>query len=361
MKKGIWKFDYLFKPFVRPEYRISLNEGNNSIVRIPFGHYRELYFLREDENPSGSHKDRYMAFLISLFNQKDPEGYTISSTGNAGISLARFAQAVNKPAIIFLKDDIPDQIVEDILSHKGMPVLTNKPINYARAAQRILNFTDMRASNYDASKEGHKTIPAEIAEKGPNIDSLFVYSTSLSTIHGIIEGYDIMHKKYRTRVPGLYAVISGNYHPFKNQKKVSKIKPGLNKITFADDINIIHCGLKDNLWNDEIKTGGFCPYSKILMIDRLLQKHNGSFVYQGNKDQCRARGILEKHNIHTSYQSLTAIQTALNFMEMGIISKPMIILSGKAMAGHNSTRYRQYIINDLKGLKRLLNTYNVSK
>ena len=62
---GIWQYAQQLKPLVKSKFRLSLNEGHTELIKID-----NIYFKREDQNPTGSVKDRGIAFQISFLMQK---------------------------------------------------------------------------------------------------------------------------------------------------------------------------------------------------------------------------------------------------------------------------------------------------
>lgn len=357
MNKGIWKNDYIFSSFINEEYRITLNEGNNTLLRVLHDNYREIYILKEDENPNYSHKDRYIAFLLSsIMEKKKPEGFLISSSGNAGISLAKYSKLIEKPSIIFLKPDTPNEIVESIIENNGYPILTNKPINYSNASQKLLGFYNMRATLNPEASEGYRTIPAEIMHKGIIIDSVFVYCTSFLTLQGIIEGYEVLKRLFHIKIPRLFAVLSGDFHPFKKLLKKESINENINILEFEDGIISYFIGKTDNeIYNDGLKTGGYCPYERFLSIYKKIKAHNGSIVYVKDLQDSEIDDFMIYNRIKTSFQSETSLRASYLFQNNKLITNPLIIQSGRPLRLVKYGKYnQQYEANTLKDLKNHL-------
>lgn len=357
MKKGIWRYDFIFDNILPSSEQISLGEGNNTVLRLLHNDFRELHLLREDDNPSNSHKDRCIAYLISLLNPSAQKGYVISSSGNAGISLAKYAKSIGKPAVIFLKHGIPGCIVEKILSLDGYPVISHKPVNYSNISERILGYTNMRATLNPLSSQGYRSIPAEITLKGLNFDSWFIYSTSFSTAVGILEGFEKLNSDWGISIPAVYAVISGDFHPFDKIIEKKYCKNGICRLITKSGIEILFLGNpEDGIWDDSIRTGGFCPRDRFLYACKLIGKHGGSLIYYKNSITQEQDDFLQYYRVRTSFQSETAIKTAYYFQRSGIVNRPLVIQSGaylKDSASPDSV-YAQYIVNNLDELKKRL-------
>ena len=86
---GFWRYRHTFGlPDDAP--LVTLGEGNTPLVWAPaLG--RQVAFKIENQNPSGSFKDRGSAVLVSLLLSKRVGSVVEDSSGNAGASLAAYA------------------------------------------------------------------------------------------------------------------------------------------------------------------------------------------------------------------------------------------------------------------------------
>ncbi len=351
MKDGIWSFDHVFSLDIPEKQRITLGECNNTVLGFRHNDHKRLFVLREDENPSGSHKDRYMAYTLSYLQKDNSSGYVISTSGNAGISLARYSQHIGKPSIICLKPDSSDEIIERILYYKGHPVLTDKPINFAKIINRTLGYLDIRAGLNPLSDEGYRSISAEIFQKGCPVDSIFVFSTSFSTALGILEGYKYLNKLFGVQIPRVFAVLSGDFHPFPDIISITRINDFLNKIVCKDNIRFTAIGCNsETLWNDKIRIGGFCKPERFKEACSKLSEFNGELIYVNRMDNPEIRSFFDYYSINTSYQSTCALYSAYLLQKLRIVYAPIVIQSGFPSSAASSGRYSKYIINSLKDL-----------
>src|SRR5690606_17849276 len=89
--RGVWRYDFLLPAFA-PETPITLGEGATPLVRsnrlAQQLQLDNLYFKREDQNPTSSFKDRQMTVGVSVAQQKGETRLTLESSGNAGASAA---------------------------------------------------------------------------------------------------------------------------------------------------------------------------------------------------------------------------------------------------------------------------------
>jgi threonine synthase len=93
-KQGIWRYASCL-PALSEEKEISLGEGNTPLIHIRRLGERmgvpELFVKNEGQNPTGSFKDRPTAIGVSMALSFGLDTVAVSSTGNAGASLAAYA------------------------------------------------------------------------------------------------------------------------------------------------------------------------------------------------------------------------------------------------------------------------------
>ncbi len=345
----------MFSRNIPARNRISLGEGGNALLELKHHDYKRLYILREDDNPSGSHKDRYMAYLLSALEDSSPRGYVISSSGNAGISLAKYSRHLNRPCIICLKPETSGAVIDKILSLGGNPLLTDKPINYSNIISRVTGYANIRAGLNPLSCEGYRTIPAELLEKGNIFDSLFMFSTSFSTVSGILDGYEQLRQRFETAVPRIFAVISGDFHPFSGEitRGPEEIAEGIHRINTSDNVECLIIGsINRGLWNNEKKIGGFCSKERFRQVYSKLRKNNGCLVYAKDVNDPQADAFFRYYRISTSCHSACSIFSAYMLQKSGIVHAPLAIQSGSPPSDRQMVMFSEFYI---KSLKELLN------
>ncbi|MHB8362475.1 MAG: PLP-dependent lyase/thiolase, partial [Patescibacteria group bacterium] len=108
--KGIWKYDELFSYNVLEKYRVTKNEGNTPLLRLGFLEketgIQYIYAKREDKNPTGSSKDRSLAFIISYLQSKKIENIAVPSSGNTAISAIAYSKLTGINIDIFISDKL---------------------------------------------------------------------------------------------------------------------------------------------------------------------------------------------------------------------------------------------------------------
>ena len=109
---SIWKFEKFFKNQVEEPFRLTLSEGGTPLEKYsnPFGNIENLYIKWEDKNPSGSFKDRYIAYYLSLKLQSGIRKFALSSSGNAAISAVRYAMLGKCELHVFLSKSLKKSV-----------------------------------------------------------------------------------------------------------------------------------------------------------------------------------------------------------------------------------------------------------
>jgi len=141
-----------------------------------------LYFKREDQNITGSAKDRALPLQVQNLIQ---EGYTsavISSTGNAAISASFYCQQANIPLTIFVSPKIKE---EKISLLKGKIIKSPKPISDAIKFSKSNHAYLLRQSTDPIAKIAYGQIATEILMQLPNLTSIFIPVGSGTTLLGI--------------------------------------------------------------------------------------------------------------------------------------------------------------------------------
>ena len=108
---SVWNWSQLL-PFVAPEFRISLGEGNTPLVRSrsigPQNGLENLFFKVESANPTGSYKDRFAALAISQMLAEGKTRCLATSSGNTGAALAAYCAAARLECEIAVVETAPD-------------------------------------------------------------------------------------------------------------------------------------------------------------------------------------------------------------------------------------------------------------
>src|SRR3990167_3121439 len=122
---GIWKYQQYFpKPLL--SVCLTLNEGDTAFKKID-----GILFKCEFENPTGSVKDRGMAYQISALASQGTKKAVISSSGNAAISAAYYCQSANINLTVFVSSHINAKKLAILEKLDCRIIQTKKPVSGA--------------------------------------------------------------------------------------------------------------------------------------------------------------------------------------------------------------------------------------
>jgi threonine synthase len=226
---GIWKYKNL-KANVKKKYRLSLEEGDtpydtcHSLSKKL--HIDTVYIKREDKNPTGSFKDRQIAYQLSYHLSKGIKAFALSSSGNAAISLTAYGLKTSAQIDIFISTSI------DTLKLKRLASVCNKNITsplkpiIIRIKNITLHFSkhprsdaikyshktkayNLRGSLDAEAINGYKTIAYELSEQCPEADAIFLPTSSGTSCVGIFEGF----RELQVDIPQFHLVQTGRIHP----------------------------------------------------------------------------------------------------------------------------------------------------
>ena len=303
---GIWKYANNLNPFVENGFRLSLGEGDTPILEneniAKFLDVEDVYIKREDLNPTGSHKDRGLAFQISAHIQEGAKSFVISSSGNSAISAIALIRGRKENLHIFLSEKISKKKLSRLKRHpkesKNIKInFCKKPLSEAFKFAKENNFIFLRGSTDKYGYEGFKTIAYEI--ENLDFDSIFIPTSSATTAKGVYEGLQYkkpLHIVQTTVVNTLARDFDKKYKP--------------EEESIADSI-------VDRVGHRKEE------------IVKIIKKTQGHGWIVSNQEIINAKEKLQDENIITSNESamtIAAIEKArLNGWE---IKKPLCIFTG---------------------------------
>ncbi len=178
-----------------------------------------LYLKMEKQNPSGSHKDRAVFFMLDEYTSRGYNRFAISSSGNAAISAIYWT--VNADIDIYLDVFISENInpkkeekieklskgFSNITIHKSKRPKTDA-YRYAQTDNMVL----LRTSTDDLAIEGYKNLGKELhlaLRDSIFLSHIFVPTSSGATLLGIYK-YFIDNK---LSLPRIYLCQTSAVHP----------------------------------------------------------------------------------------------------------------------------------------------------
>jgi threonine synthase len=178
--------------------------GNTELVRASrvaqkLG-FRDLRLKLEGQNPTGTHKDRIAASLVSLALRAGKTGVTVGSCGNLGAAVARACSLANLRCHVFLPARYGNSRRAEIMAYGSAVTLV--PGTYEDAV-RGSTIHAACSGDFDLSPEGNmsrhmvsacRPIAWEIlASLGKPPDSVWVPVGNGTTLAGIYAGFREEH------------------------------------------------------------------------------------------------------------------------------------------------------------------------
>lgn len=142
----------------------------------------QLYFKREDLNPTGSAKDRALPVQIENLLQQKYSTAVISSTGNAAISASYYCHQANIPLTVFVSPHINPKKLSLIKAHViKSPRPISDSIKFSKSHKSYL----LRQSTDPHAQTGYGQIATELLIQLPEITSLIIPVGSGTTLLGV--------------------------------------------------------------------------------------------------------------------------------------------------------------------------------
>lgn len=185
-QKGIWRY-FRYFPKTEEKFWLSLDEGSTPVTQI-----EDISFKREDLNPTGSLKDRGLAYQISKAYGEGEKKLVISSSGNAAISAAAYCRLAGISLSVFASDRTNLGKL-GVMREMGLKInFTKRPVSDAVKFAREYGFKNLRPSLDPVGIEGYKTIAFELFRELGKIDDIFIPVSSATCLIGISEGFKIL-------------------------------------------------------------------------------------------------------------------------------------------------------------------------
>lgn len=185
-QKGIWWY-WRYFPVIKKNFRLTLSEGGTPTKVI-----QDIIFKREDLNPTGSLKDRGLAYQISKTYCEGEKNLVISSSGNAAISAAAYCRLAKIKLFVFVSDKANLGKLGKIGGLGGEIKMTKRPVSEAIKFAKEKGFKNLRPSVDPFGIEGYKTVAFEIVKELGRIEDIFLPVSSATSLIGITEGFKIL-------------------------------------------------------------------------------------------------------------------------------------------------------------------------
>jgi len=247
-----------------PLYKINLH-GSNPLVGPG-----QVWAKLENRNPTGSHKDRSMKPWVLHYAKSGVKELAISSSGNSAISAAKYCGGMGIKLNVFMSPHADTQKIELLKSNKDIIFdITKTPNKDAFRFCKKNNIINLRASRDDNALIGYEEIARELKEQLPNIDNIFIPTSSGATLEGIYQGF----AKKGVKSPALYAIQTTKVHPIASYFDKNFTKESTSRATaIVDSIARRRDGVIKII--KETRGGGFVISNKELEEARQILKRN---------------------------------------------------------------------------------------
>lgn len=176
-----------------------------------------VYFKREDQNPTGSAKDRAIVSQIDNLKKLQYPSAVISSTGNAAISADYYCHQQRIPLTVFVSPDINPRKLS-LITHSEV-ITTSTPISAAFKFAKANQSYFLRQSTDPSALLGYQQIGAEITIQLPQATSLFIPVGSGATLLGISQKLSPTVKIFAVQPSNNCPIASQFDHQFTSEKK----------------------------------------------------------------------------------------------------------------------------------------------
>jgi threonine synthase len=205
-------------PIIDKESFVSLGAGGTALIPsrvigkqlgIP-----RLYFKLEQQNPTLSFKDRFVAITANTARSFNFRRIVVSSTGNLALSVAAYAAALNMESLIIVPHGTPAGILAEADRYNARVVMINRELRFAAlgvAAQREDWFPVglfMPASVQNAfGIEGYRTFAYEVVEQLGEAPGIMMFPCARGNgLYGAYKGFvDCLEGGLIRRLPRLVA------------------------------------------------------------------------------------------------------------------------------------------------------------
>ena len=300
--KGIWEYSSIYSYKIDPHNQITLGEGNTPVERLKFLEIETgipvIYAKREDKNPTGSAKDRSIAFFFSYLKSKGIKEIIIPSSGNTAISAAYYSRLTDIKIYLFLSDKLTDikneRLKKALDNNKHIEIIQSKrPLSDSIKYSLKNNIELFRGSSSKFATEGYKSLGEELSLL--RSDSLFIPVSSGTTL------------------VGLSSKINSNCHI--NIVQNSKINT-LSKL-FDNNFRSETSSLSDSIVarvTERKKT-----------VENIVNKSKGWGWTVENNEIEKYHNLLEKNGIITSFESSMTLAALVKAIKNGYKFKKVIL------------------------------------
>lgn len=223
-------------------FTVCSGEGGTSILRKKVGSDRVMLKM-ETENPTRSFKDRGSSVEINKAKELGVKSLCCASTGNMGISVARYARLAGMRATIFISKDAERRKIAIIRRYGARLIEVDGDFNASlKMAEKFASKTGaFVCGDYHFRKEGQKSVMFEIIDQLKyNVpDLVFVPVGNATLLAGMYKAL-LEYRRFglMQKFPRLVAVQSERCDPLVNAYNSGKRLEYMMPRTIADAIAV---------------------------------------------------------------------------------------------------------------------------
>lgn len=295
---------------------ITLGEGNTPCLPVPsmadtFG-IGGLWLKLESRNPTGSHKDRMAAQIVSRALLAGARGVAAASSGNAGVAVAAYCAAAGLSSYIAIAPNCPPlqrramldfgaQLTEFADSLSRWPFVAH--LTRHEGAFAATNYLNPPVGTHPYGVEGYKPIAAEIAQALGSSEELHAPTDILvptargDLLWGMLLGWQAMLRAGRiARLPRLHAV-----EPFAR----------LSRVLAGEDSR--------RLWPGETAQYSIAGATSTLQAAEALRRSGGMAFNVSDADATTARDRLASIGVAAELSSASALAAVAQLFRTGLL------------------------------------------
>lgn len=336
MTRGIWRFEDRFPP-IDESYRVTLEEGDSPLIEL---RGLNLWVKMDYVNPTGSFKDRGVAYLVSKLLEEGVNRVVIDSSGNAAVSTAAYCSRAGLEHLAVMPVYSHREKKIEVLWH-GSKIIETPNRDAARLfARKIAERTGIRYIGFALEPNaipGFETVVYEIEEK-IHPDAIFVPTGSGTNLVAIGRAYLKLEKEGEIEgIPQLHCVQSATcapiagefveYHPIDS--------------TLAEGVIVPHTERKDE-------------------AVKLVKKSGGTGWVVDDEEIYGALDLLARNGIYASPTGAVGVAGAL---KAGLKGKQVVcIVTGSGLKANLTPKgFDEHVIrvNNLQELDKLLEEHQL--
>lgn len=306
-KFTIWRYAGFYPP-VEPKYRLTLGEGWTGEAEV-----EGITFKKEYDNPTGSIKDRGMAYQMSAVYQERVKEAIIPSSGNGAMAAAVYGSLAGIKITAFVSKNILPGKMTEIKKRGGEIKICDHPLAEAEEVELSLRVRNLRPSTDEPAAYGFMSLSLEIFERlirrGREIDAIFLPVSSGATLVGVGRAFrTLVDQGFMATSPQIHAVQTEAVHPV-GEEFDSDFRPKARSVAEAI------CA-KETVRGEEALS--------------LIKESGGSGWVIGDKEILAASAWLESKDLICSYEGSLALAGLWKARRNGwLIEAPLVVLTGK--------------------------------